>query len=211
MTEADWLELGDARALSFELEPGKWPRVTDRTLRLIGAACCRLVWDHLRDPRSRHIVELVERLADGKATWEDLTDTVLGGGLLDESYSDPGHALLILVRGIGNGRDHRISQLLGHLQRKMVSDSLAWLVRDVIGNPFRTQPAILTEVLAWNDGTVLRLAQGVYEERAFEQLPILADALLDAGCEQEELIGHCRSEGPHVRGCWGVDLILGRS
>jgi hypothetical protein len=66
-------------------------------------------------------------------------------------------------------------------------------------------------VLTWNDGTVRRLAEAIYEERAFGRLPILADALLDAGCDNEELIAHCRSEGPHVRGCWAVDLILGKS
>jgi hypothetical protein len=58
---------------------------------------------------------------------------------------------------------------------------------------------------------VRRIAEGIYEERAFDRLPILADALLDAGCDNEELIAHSRSEGPHVRGCWAVDLILGKS
>jgi hypothetical protein len=73
-------------------------------------------------------------------------------------------------------------------------------------------------VLAWNDGTVRRIAAGVYEERHVPEgtldngrLGILADALLDAGCENEELIQHVRSEGPHVRGCWGIDLILNRA
>jgi hypothetical protein len=54
------------------------------------------------------------------------------------------------------------------------------------------------------------LAQAIYDERAFDRLPILADALLDAGCDNEELLAHLRSEGPHVRGCWAVDLILGK-
>jgi hypothetical protein len=62
-----------------------------------------------------------------------------------------------------------------------------------------------------NDACVLKIAQGIYEDRTFYLLPILADALLDAGCDDEELIAHCRSEGPHVRGCWAVDAILGKS
>ena len=57
---------------------------------------------------------------------------------------------------------------------------------------------------------VRRMAEGIYTGRAFDRLPILADALLDAGCDNEELIRHCRSDGPHVRGCWAVDLILGK-
>jgi hypothetical protein len=66
-------------------------------------------------------------------------------------------------------------------------------------------------VLAWNDGTVRKIAEGIYAERAFDRLPILADALLDAGCDNEELIAHCRGAGPHVRGCWVVDTILRKS
>jgi hypothetical protein len=72
-------------------------------------------------------------------------------------------------------------------------------------------------VLAWNDGTVIRIAQGIYEGRKLPEgtldksrLAILADALLDAGCDDDELLAHCRSEDPHVRGCWAIDLILNR-
>jgi hypothetical protein len=85
------------------------------------------------------------------------------------------------------------------------------LLRDIFGNPFRSSPPFPQPVLAWNDSTIKRIAQGIYDERAFDRLPILADALLDAGCDDEELIRHCRSDGPHVRGCWAVDLILGKS
>jgi hypothetical protein len=54
------------------------------------------------------------------------------------------------------------------------------------------------------------LATGIYEDRAFDRLPLLADALMDAGCADEQVLGHCRSDG-HVRGCWLLDLILGKS
>jgi len=90
-------------------------------------------------------------------------------------------------------------------------------LRDIFGNPFRPSPPLPHAVLAWNDSTVTRMAQGIYEDRKMSEgtldparLAILADALLDAGCEDEELIRHCRAEGPHVRGCWAVDLILGK-
>jgi hypothetical protein len=86
----------------------------------------------------------------------------------------------------------------------------AALLRDIIGNPFHTRYPADPNVLAWNEGTVRRIAQAIYDERAFDRLPILADALLDAGCEDEDLLAHCRSPGPHVCGCWAIDLILGK-
>jgi hypothetical protein len=68
----------------------------------------------------------------------------------------------------------------------------------------------LNPVLTWNDGTVPRIAQHIYDERRWNDMPILGDALLDAGCDDEELLSHCRGDGPHVRGCWAVDLILNK-
>jgi len=62
----------------------------------------------------------------------------------------------------------------------------------------------------WRTSDVVDVARGIYEDKAFERMPILADALMDAGCEDEQIIGHCRGEGPHVRGCWVVDLVLGK-
>ena len=62
----------------------------------------------------------------------------------------------------------------------------------------------------WLTSTVIDLAQVIDEERAFDRIPILADALMDAGCDNEEIIAHCRSESPHIRGCWVVDLLLGK-
>ena len=64
--------------------------------------------------------------------------------------------------------------------------------------------------LRWNDATVVRLAQRIYYERRFADLPILADALEEAGCTNADILDHCRRPGPHVRGCWVVDLVLGK-
>jgi hypothetical protein len=83
-------------------------------------------------------------------------------------------------------------------------------LRDIFGNPFR--PAhIDPECLAWNGSTVLKLAQAIYDDRTFDRLPILADALEDAGCTNTDILEHCRGPGPHVRGCWVVDLLTGKS
>jgi hypothetical protein len=78
------------------------------------------------------------------------------------------------------------------------------LTRDVLGNPFRS----VTIERAWRSANVVGLAQSISESRAFERLPILADALEDAGCDNADILNHCRQPGEHVRGCWVVDLIL---
>jgi hypothetical protein len=79
----------------------------------------------------------------------------------------------------------------------------------VLGNPFR--PVVFDAAcLAWNDGTIPKMAQAIYDERHFDDLSILADALEESGCDNEALLSHCRRAGPHVRGCWAVDLILSK-
>jgi len=65
--------------------------------------------------------------------------------------------------------------------------------------------------LAWNDGAIPKIAQVIYDNRAFDHLPLLADALEDAGCDDADILSHCRTPGEHVRGCWVVDLLLGKS
>jgi hypothetical protein len=78
------------------------------------------------------------------------------------------------------------------------------LLRCIYNNPFRPgmlEPKCVTQ-------TIKRLAEVIYQERQFDLLPILADALIDAGCDDQDILSHCRSNGPHVRGCWVVDLIL---
>jgi hypothetical protein len=83
----------------------------------------------------------------------------------------------------------------------------AAIVRDVFGNPFR--PVAVDP--QWLTSDVLALARGIYEERAFDRMPILADALQDAGCDSDDVLTHCRdASAPHVRGCWVVDLVLGK-
>jgi hypothetical protein len=89
-------------------------------------------------------------------------------------------------------------------------DRLMWVpvVACVFGNPFR--PAVVPpEWLAWNDGTVRKIADAIYDDKAFGQLPLLADALEDAGCDNAAMVGHLRGPGPHVRGCWVIDSLVG--
>jgi hypothetical protein len=83
------------------------------------------------------------------------------------------------------------------------------LVRDLIGNPFR--PVTLDpDWLSWHDRTVVKLARAVYDQHDFERLPILADALEEAGCQEPTILDHCREPGEHARGCWVLDAVFGR-
>jgi hypothetical protein len=94
-----------------------------------------------------------------------------------------------------------------HARRGLAYRPQADLVREVVGNPFR--PIAFDP--RWRTSDVTQLARAIYDDRAFDRMPILADALMDAGCADEDLIGHCRWAGPHVRGCWVLDLVLGRA
>jgi hypothetical protein len=88
-------------------------------------------------------------------------------------------------------------------------DELLPILRDIFGNPFR--PITINPAwLSWNEGTIPKIAQAIYDERAFDRMPILADALEEAGCTNADILSHCRQPGEHVRGCWVVDLILGK-
>jgi hypothetical protein len=214
-------------------------KVSDRKLRLFACACCRRVWHLLRDPRARDAVEVAERFADGLAEDQERSDARKAAQQVAQSRAvtprpvapkwerraasavyyatardarDAGYnawqlAAEALVWRAG-GFGHRDSEKIDAKE----NTSQAFVLRDLFGPlPFRPSPPLPPAVLAWNDGTVGRIAQAIYDERAFDRLPILADALEDAGCDSEELIRHCRSAGPHVRGCWAVDLLLGKS
>ena len=80
------------------------------------------------------------------------------------------------------------------------------LLRCIFGNPFRP----VTFSPTWRTSTAVALASQMYESREFSAMPILADALQDAGCDSADVLDHCRGDGPHVRGCWVVDLVLGK-
>jgi hypothetical protein len=71
-------------------------------------------------------------------------------------------------------------------------------------------PTLHSGWLTWSEGTVPRVAQAIYQERAFDRLPVLADALEEAGCADADILGHLRGPGPHALGCWVVDLLTAK-
>jgi hypothetical protein len=234
MTEAEWLACAEPRPMLEFLRA----RASDRKLRLFGVACCHDIWPLFTDDRSRVAVEVAERYADGRATPCEMDAAWKGAGdSRDLAFGTQSTAPRRHQSRLGRTTSWAAYKLVdsppencdsldviwGNVKEaaefardirgkvRLLKASQADLLRDVFGNPFRPLPGLPTSVIAWNDSTLCRIAEGIYEERAFDRLPILADALLDAGCDNEDLLAHCRSDGPHVCGCWALDLILGKT
>jgi hypothetical protein len=175
-------------------------------------------------------VELAERFADGITTEAELVASHLAAEseIHPEAYEreNPAYwATRADVRGgaedclgwceglrgpnfVGEYADFRAWQDASEVARRQETAAQADLVRDIFGPlPFRDvriEPA-------WLTSDVTALARGIYDEKAFDRMPILADALQDAGCDNDDVLTHCRgAKNEHVRGCWVVDLILGR-
>ena len=211
MTEADWLTCtSPASLLDFLGE-----KTSDRKRRLFGCACCRRVWPLLLDERSRKAVELAERLADGQSSdeerlaafeeAEDATNAVRGQG--QRVYCAAVAAGEVVEDEVCDRYCGWYSTSIAAANSKEEECHQAGLVHDIFGNPFRPA-SVNPSWLTWNDGTVVKIAQGIYDDRAFDRLPILADALEEAGCHDADILGHCRQPGNHIRGCWVVDLAL---
>ena len=184
----------------------KSPVVPTRKLRLFNCACFRM------EHGDCILNESEEQFADGMIHIDSLVAAYEGVGdqdptdALDCAHMDPYTSAYYLEDAYGR-RPHALETTPLPEQVR-----LAWcnLLRDIFGNPFRLA-AIDPAILCWNDGTPVKIAQAIYEGRAFDGLPILADALEEAGCDDEDMLAHLRGVGPHVRGCWPLDLILGKS
>jgi hypothetical protein len=188
-----------------------------RKLRLFACACCRAVWDRLTNEDCRRGVEVAEVVADGQATDAErksakarVDATLDEGGQRDLLRLCVSWALIHArdVGGMGFAAEVASHNSLCVVKGPRLLRTQAGLIRCVFGNPFRGPPAFDP---AWRTDTAVSLAKGMYESRDFSAMPILADALQDAGCDSADILDHCRGSGPHVRGCWVVDLVLGKS
>jgi hypothetical protein len=228
MTEAEWLSCDDPERMLEALRG----RALGRKVRLFMAACCRRVWHDFEvgeEQDRQAAVEVAERYADGLAS-DDERDTAFGEltdgaphrggdccsnaavGEFDKPHAAVDWAITAVeeaaYRAVGEDYDNR--EPIERAERAVQ----AGLLRDVVSNPFR--PTLLDP--AWQAPTVDSLARAAYEERTLPagtldpaRLAVLADALEEAGCADAEMLGHLRSPGPHVRGCWALDLLLGKS
>ena len=223
MTEDEWLTATDRAAMFAFLRD--W--VSDRKLRLYMCGGCRAIWELLIRPESRNAVNVAERFADQEATvaeigiaahfaeadtlrdpWEGFSESAawLAHYTAREKlfwrppedgeegwYRDP--------HGFSRGTSYRISNM------SEIPWPGRWLFEEIFGNPFR--PIVFAP--EWRSDTALSLARHIYDTRDFSTMPILADALQDADCDNADILNHCRDpQQVHVRGCWVVDLVLGK-
>lgn len=222
MTEAEWLGCGAPEPMLRYLGAS----ASDRKVRLFSCACCRRAWDLARDPRLHEILSLVEGFADG--TVNDRARGRAHGLASQLIYLEGqiGYAQSCLGAELREAARKTVSRLhfsfgceaafaIGSTvgagtprpeAARAEGEQQTPLVRDIFGNPFR--PVIFS--LEWCTDTAVALARQMYESRDFGAMPILADALQDAGCDKDDILSHCRGDGPHVRGCWVVDLVLGK-
>jgi hypothetical protein len=221
VTEAEWMAAAEVPVLlDFLVKKGGV-----RKRRLFACACVRRIWHLLDDPRSRRAVEVAEEFADGIVDKEAAKRMRREAGKVPRVFpnamwspSDAAEICLNLTtEDISTAARAAFAASKAGLPLSSERAAQAALVRDIFRNPFRSA-TLSAAVLAWNDATVVRLAQTAYDERHLpsgtldnSRLAVLADALEEAGCMDADILGHLRGPGTHVRGCWSVDLCLGKS
>jgi hypothetical protein len=225
MTEAEWLACGDLQLLEWALARVR----STRKWSLLFLACLDPLASYLT-AESNEIMTALSRTAEGRgsraeldraykqawaAHWRSKSPVEWPRAWIEESANaaarraaryDQRHnacmAVMLCTETLCRAADREsliaVSQQANHRH--------LCLIRDIFGNPFR--PVAFSP--EWRTGTAVSLAHQMYESREFSAMPILADALQDAGCNNEDILNHCRGSGPHVRGCWVVDLVLGK-
>jgi hypothetical protein len=230
MNEIDWLTGTEPGTMLDYLE-GK---VSDRKLRLFACACARRYWSLLRWPRSRTAIEVAERFAESQASAAELEEARQGGDLSAANAphyerfayfaaaATTAEAAIEAARNAReNGRLMAVSEAVEAVTpledfQEIVREASATegraqcdLLREVVGNLYR--PTHVKRLwLDWGNGAVSVMARLIYDGCQYEDLPYLADALLDAGCDDENLLRHLRTPGAHVRGCWALDCLLAK-
>jgi hypothetical protein len=212
-TEADWLAATNPHELLAHL-PEKVP---GRKLLLLACACVRALGKLVPDKRTLGALEVAERSADGLAAPAELVAAEAEAwaartAARQTGILDVGDAAMAVWCIIANQVGVNVSapDAVRHAESAAGGPARAAqlaLARCILGNPFRPVTVVMDWV-AWEDGLIPHLARALYEERRFADLPVLADALEDAGCTSEELLSHLRGPQPHCLGCWALDLLL---
>jgi hypothetical protein len=189
-----------------------------RKLRLFACGVCRLmVFDQPVPQKYRDMVEAAEKFADDKTTkaileklkidWTELPGPEWGS--LWHASDAMNRTVTPSSASAASGAASCVLTVLNLAKVRGAKKRLCRAVYEIFGNPYRA-PGVDRSMLLWRDATLTKLAQTIYEERRFGDLPILADALEEAGCTDADVLSHCREPGEHVRGCWVVDLMLGK-
>jgi hypothetical protein len=213
-------------------------RAIARRMRLFAVACCRHIGHLLIDPRSWQALEWTERFVDnlasederrevayaaGRVTWDlesDWTHCSAASAaysatddIMDE-FEDAQEVAKKAAEAAASVHDPESQEVAFDAEKNAEETFQSRLLREIFGNPFR--PVALDR--SWLTDRVVALAQAAYEERSLtagildpDRLAVLSDALEDAGCTDTEILSHLRGPGPHVRGCWALDLVLERA
>lgn len=213
-SESRWLtttHLSDLFQEFFTQEDIGLSLLSERKLRLFACVCARHFTPLLFDKRSEDAIEIAEWFCDSKAEVNDLLQAESSAREVVGKYRGvAAHAAEAVANALNSSSLSAASAVSEEIREGTSRDeeiaNRCDLLRDIFGNPFSP----IESDPRWRTSNVVDLAQVIYDERAFEKMPILSDALMDASCDSEEIIAHCRGDGPHVRGCWVVDLLTGR-
>lgn len=207
----------------------------DRKLRLFAVACCREYWDRLKN-KHKKAVEVAEKYADGLCSVEELREqhrkmesansTGLFFALEELTYnrrillSDCTRSIASDMTGLYWIRNWITEEAAARHSEENERTEAAFvrarrkqslIIKDIYRHPLAASETADPQWLQWNDKTVLHLAESMYDTREFLYMPILADALEESGCVDQEILEHCRKPQEHWKGCWVVDLLLGKS
>jgi len=219
MTEWEWF-VNDHAARMLRLLWRDQVSVSQRKYDLFAVAVCnKLRWLFKHD-WYRFALDMIEEAAEDLPKLEQSTKQTLGRlkhemavpPHADNPYLDRAHQLTVFPMSTKEDLENQLGAVSAALQtawgnRRPPFPSHGEYLRCIVGNPFRP----VTFADSWRSETTVSLATGIYAERAFDRLPILADALEEAGCDNVDVLNHCRGPGPHARGCWVVDGVLGKS
>jgi hypothetical protein len=185
MTEQEWGRSADPKAMLGLVRAN----VSDRKLWLFACACLRRV-ESSGEPGVRAAVAMLERCAEGQETAAEMSAS---------------NGRVVALAAAVHVTDYAL-EFCDDQQQEAEPQAQADLLREIVGNPLRP----VTFDPLWRTSDVLLLATSIYDSQDFGPMPILADALQEAGCTSEELLSHLRTGGPHVKGCWALDLVLGK-
>lgn len=239
LDETEWYVSGDSVRLLTTAQ--QYNIISDRKIRLFVVACYRQISKYLSDDVGKEEVQTGILFADAQATLDDLNVALhrLGPLLNERRQNIPlrnfdqisifydalqSHILrppedLRDAAGIGKlargvlrvisavSFAHGMPDQLLHEMKHEQAD----FVRDLFGPlPFREIP-IAPDWFGWNNGSIVKIANTMYENEDFGDFAILGDLLEEAGCQDRQILSHCRTSKPHIKGCWLLDLLLGKS
>ncbi len=217
MTEDRWQSCADPQAMLRHLLRC---RASPRKLRLLSCACVRGAWRFLADESIRKVVEVSEQYAHGSRNARDVGAACMAAGRTAVKEKGDQALAARLALATAETVPQGVLETFRSVRRRESGIDLAFwddqwrsyvgLLRDIFGDPFR-RPAVDPAWLTGKNRVAARIALTIYRERRFAEVPVLADALEEAGCSDADILSHCRGPGPHVLGCWVLDLLLGKA